>query len=218
MPNSGSDWFARNLAMVTGWSYYDKEWFNPITNLEFNGPLREAGFKCEIDFTGPIDTTKRGPLKEEFCRRYQLGKEVWMLDNIHWFLSEFDCIILLRSLSSTFPPSRLRVIQWYDQIASYLACPHEDLCSRVAYAHRVYRRAIEGYAPEYLRPVINYDDLKFNAHGALEHLLWNKWLNRDQLNTLVDLCEGSFRDKNVDAEWVFKSNNNSHLVLERNTP
>ena len=47
LPNSGSDWLADVICQNSRLRYYNKEFFNPITNSVFGDRLAEA-FGCEL--------------------------------------------------------------------------------------------------------------------------------------------------------------------------
>lgn len=120
-PNSGSDWLAECIQRATRWRYFRKEFFNPLTN----GPYAEtllSQFGCELAtgaenlatcYTQQIDTVIERTWPRD---TYDLNKEVWSFCKLPALKAHFDCIVLTRSTSSLFPPSRLRVWQWYDAI------------------------------------------------------------------------------------------------------
>lgn len=120
-PNSGSDWLAECIQRATGWRYFRKEFFNPLTNGAYAETLLSA-FGCELAtgaehlstcYTQQIDAVIERTWPPD---TYDLNKEVWSFCKLPALVAHFDCLVLTRSTSSLFPPSRLRVWQWYDAI------------------------------------------------------------------------------------------------------
>jgi hypothetical protein len=120
-PNSGTDWLAGCIARVTGWRYFQKEFFNPLTNAACAETLLTE-FGCELVtglgnlatcYTQQIDAVIEKTWPRDF---YDFNKEVWSFAKLPALVAHFDCLVLTRSTSSLFPPSRLRVWQWYDAI------------------------------------------------------------------------------------------------------
>lgn len=168
MPSSGSDFFARAVARATGWSYYDKEWFNPMCNLSRYDRLVRAGCGCETvgayeRISWPEVWTHIDDVVQEFSDEgYVLDKEVFGHSKIQFFRERgFDCIALVRSAESMFPPSRLRVLQWYDAIArSHGTQDKGDFLESVYYGYRICRTLLEGSG----LTVVDYDSmLKFGC-------------------------------------------------------
>ncbi len=120
-PNSGTDWLAGCIARVTGWRFFQKEFFNPLTNPDHARELLQA-FGCELVsgfeqlarcHTQGIDAVIQRTWPAD---RYDFNKEVWSFAKLPALVAHFDCLVLTRSTASLFPPSRLRVWQGYDAI------------------------------------------------------------------------------------------------------
>lgn len=119
LPSQGSDWFTESLNSILEYKYH-REYFQPLHNMEISGKLLEAGFGCELDGYQIKNTPKKG-LTEFFVndikeRNIQLVKEVWSSAKWKWFNEHFDTIYLIRRFDNTFPPTRMRVINWYHHL------------------------------------------------------------------------------------------------------
>lgn len=119
MPNSGSDLLIRCIRQVIPPMPYfeNKEFFNPICNLPDTDKLRDMGFGCELY---PYNIWNKPSAEadqyvEDEIGKYYLWKDVFWFGKADFFTRHFNCCILTRGLD-VFPPSRLRVLQWYDAI------------------------------------------------------------------------------------------------------
>lgn len=161
MPSSGSDFFARSVAEATDWSYYDKEWFNPICNLKHFDELQQDGFFCESPSCqdNMYDTVHSRRMYWKFLDTgHKLNKEVFNFAKWRWFSQRFDIVCLVRTKQTMFPPSRLRVLQWYESICTAVS-PYD------VHTNTFLERVDKGYniAINYLMrpevPMIWYEDL-----------------------------------------------------------
>lgn len=146
LPNSGSDWLASCIVAATGWRYYRKEFFNPLTNPDCADELLKA-FGCEL-VTGSehLCTCDRAAVSAAVQATwprdtFDFNKEVWSFAKLPALVEHFNCMVLTRSGASLFPPSRLRVWQWYDAIWHQL--PRNG---RPLFAVSPRTRAVEGHA------------------------------------------------------------------------
>jgi hypothetical protein len=185
LPNSGSDWICRILAKHSDEDYYDKEFFNPITNLKHARSL-ELKFGCELV------TCHRNIARECLdvhldaiksltwdANGYTFTKEVYGTFKAEWFARRFNCFVLLRDERSVFPPRRLRVYGWYDAIwnslvansrANGLALDIEERCRR---SFRVCRQQLIRIHTSRGLPRLDYRDLcKLDAPAIAEQLAY----------------------------------------------
>jgi hypothetical protein len=125
MPSSGSDWFAscilkssdRLVSHPTA-----KEPLNPICNLQHFDALARV-FGCEAE--PAIANIAANPSKQLVDEAIAIAippevnfiKEVWVGYQLPQLQRHFEIITLTRSLSNTFPPSRIRVYAWYLALA-----------------------------------------------------------------------------------------------------
>lgn len=187
-PNSGSDWLAGLIARhAPDLRYYEKEFFNPICNPKYRD-LLEPVFGCEL-----VSCYRMIGLRSSFHpdwmdrvyrqtwlqEPYNFDKENFVGFQLPFFADRFRLVLLYRSAASLFPPSRLRVLAWYDaiywaivhgvekdpELRSYRSdlCPHGEqptLEDRARIAHDVYWQHMLGEATRYQYPVIDYDRLQ----------------------------------------------------------
>lgn len=182
LPSSGSDWFANCVCQATGWKYYVKEWFNPLTNLPMADALIDALLGCELASTTPYilgqfpqgtERDRVARLREKLFGKYvsqgwQLDKEVWAFGRAYWFAEHFDCMVLARTKKNVFPASRLRVLQWYESIgvAATQHAPYgqprihdRGFLDRVRIGFDTALSRLINAAAAYKLPVVWWDDL-----------------------------------------------------------
>jgi hypothetical protein len=125
MPSSGSDWFTGCLSSATGMSMYRKEFFNPLTNWSMAGLFAQC-MPCELPqclrhmYTKPNAMQSTQAIDSWKISGHQLNKEVWSFTKprIEWLVEVgFIVIALMRRTESTFPPTRARVLAWYNHLA-----------------------------------------------------------------------------------------------------
>lgn len=175
LPNSRSDWFAELLAKQLGRDYYQKEFFNPITNQADAAELVAAGFGCELPSAFENIASPIAPhLADRVLNRsgWDFDKETYSAWHADWFLDRFNCFVLERA--EVLPASRLRVLTFYDAIYSALVldgrladCPELSLVGRCRLAHGASREKLRSLG----LPVISSDVLVGGSPGTVAHEL-----------------------------------------------
>lgn len=135
IPSSGTDWMAHILQSSHPFLTSDKvakEYFNPICNPRHWDQLRKS-FGCEL-----IDTYRniadRLSDREKLQQAEQVYMNTWVSDGqlnfsketfcpfqVQFFADRFTMIGMVRDACHTFPPARLRVLNWYNTIWQSLA-------------------------------------------------------------------------------------------------
>ena len=167
MPNSGSDLLIKCvLETLPGHTYFEnKEFFNPICNLPMTDQLRELKFGCELYPENIWERLSPSTLDfiQQHVSKYSLWKDVFWFGKEYLFADQFDCCILVRGLGM-FPPSRLRVLQWYESIYKTLITDKNlGLLERVYYGHQ--------HAYDYSCKISRHMNMPFIA---------NEWLTSDK--------------------------------------
>jgi len=145
IPNSGTDWLASIIEKWgSGLRYYRKEFFNPICNPRYGQQL-ELGFGCELvscyrnigvrsaDQVKTLDDVYRRTWMRE---NWNFDKENFSAFKVPWLAEHFELVFLYRSYDSMFPPSRLRVLAWYDAIYNALADADMAIRSKIGLRER----------------------------------------------------------------------------------
>ena len=195
LPSSGSDWLSRILAKNSELQYYDKEFFNPACNWNFElvdggySHILEKGFGCEwassckniADRNVSLDLLESIYQETWLRQNYTFDKENYSAFRVPFFKRYFDIVYLYRSVRTLFPPSRARVLNWYDAIYASLKMNgivdspiDESIRNRVLTAHRICWRELESSGP-YI-PVIDYDILVEGSEIAVREELEKGWL------------------------------------------
>ena len=175
LPNSGSSWFARELAAGMKLNYY-MEFFNPLRNQKYESILVK-NFGCELlscyrNIVSPGDARIHDDIRKTFGREpYQMTKEVFSPYKLPVFVEHFRVIVLHRSAAETFPPRRARIWSFYEHIWHAL----EETGPRLRAKH-VHDRALEAFevvsaqllsdARRYNVPIISYEDLSRDAYAS----------------------------------------------------
>lgn len=121
LPSSGSTWVARSMAEGSD-HRYAYEFFCPIVNLKYAAKLERV---LGDTLYGSVDRLCAEPIAADELR--ELLRETWDLEDytftkelyIGWHLDAFlacgfEIVVMRRPFRLTFPPSRRRVIRWYD--------------------------------------------------------------------------------------------------------
>lgn len=190
LPNSGTDWLCPILAKHGGLRYYEKEFFNPICNRQY-GDLLEQAFGCElvscyrnigVRSDDQVDVLER-VYRQTWARHdWNLDKENFSPFKVSFFARRFLIAFLYRSPENVFPPSRLRVWQWYDAIYHGLvdnglvARNHGGLRARAAAAHWVCWNEMRTWARMTGAPFLDYELLCTGDETAVREHLDQGWL------------------------------------------
>ncbi len=199
LPSSGSDWLCRLIAEhCSTLSYFDKEWFNPICNLEHELALGR-GFGCEMpSYAGNITRKFSDSLLERVYEdtwvehasgRFNFDKEVYSFARVIFFAQRFRTAVLYRAAEDTFPPTRLRVWSWYDAIWKSLfpndMSPSMPADRRALSAHAIAGSMMLRDARKAKVPVICYRDLMLGNAPVVRDLL-SPWLHDHLTKELVE--------------------------------
>lgn len=191
LPNSGTDWLCPILAKHGHLRYYEKEYFNPICNLEY-GDVLAAEFGCEMVSSyrniGVRSSAQAGQLETVYSNTWarqsvwNFDKEIFSAFKVPFFNEHFRLVFLHRAFDSIFPPSRARVWSWYDAIWNGLADRDHvadirlTLALRAREAHRVCWEEMNARAEELSAPVLDYDLLCTADYEAVRHHLGRGWI------------------------------------------
>lgn len=126
--------------------------------------------------------------------KFRFNKEVWSFAKLPMLCAHFDCLVLTRAAESLFPPSRLRVWQWYDAIynALLVSYPLGKMLllaghprERCLAAHEAARFILETDAARCGVPIIDYDMMASGDSGdvaAVARCIAQRWpLNAEKL-------------------------------------
>lgn len=120
LPSGGSDWFASCIATAMPERKYAREFFCPTVNWHMAPRLNEV--------VGDVLWFARGNL----CRRpwqqqvdrlvaecwqptgFTFTKENYLTFQLEQFAAHFSIVVLTRTAEETFPPTRHRVMMWYE--------------------------------------------------------------------------------------------------------
>jgi hypothetical protein len=174
MPSSGSDFVADALCKAHPHFSYWREFFSPICNLKHSSTLMRLGDTLACTTENLCKTLPDETLEEIVASTWDteaadFTKENYLAWNLRWFASQFRVLILLRRPEDTFPPTRHRVMRWYEHMA-YSAQLNGCLPASIAkQCFSPMRKAICGHtvfiekmllqADELNLPVLWYDEL-----------------------------------------------------------
>lgn len=181
LPSSGSTWLADVIVRELGLVAHQKsaEFFQPLTNLGLYEPLSRC-FGSENPSCMSNITTM--PKKDEFeyavaqfhKHGYTFCKEVFQFYHTPMFVNHFRVFFLYRSAEDTFPPRRLRVLSWYDAIATSIESnignrfSKTNLLARSIEAHEwCWGYLIKGYAEAYGLPILDYHVISNGGDDAV---------------------------------------------------
>lgn len=171
MSSSGGKWLAGAIAAeLPGCRYYDKEFFNPITNQKHERVLvRNFGselISCYRNIALPGDERIDADIEETWgAENYTFTKECYSPFKLAVFKRHFTCFALLRRTEQCFPPLRFRVWSFYEHVwhalseAGY-AMTAETMKDRAMEAHRKCYNVIKHDALALNVPIIYFDDLQ----------------------------------------------------------
>jgi hypothetical protein len=182
MPNSGSTWFAKTLSEhIVDCRYYDKEFFNPICNLQDEEVLRQffgSELACCYRNIGCAGRDGIDEAIEQTWGRteYTFNKECQSAFKTHIFDHHFDVFAFLRLEEDTFPPGRLRVWSFYEHAYFALAyhgrlkSEHDRTVDRAKVAFRIQQQAIVRDCARLKIPVIWWHEL-FGTEAEVRDVL-----------------------------------------------
>lgn len=193
MPSSGSDLLAECVSKELSLSYFKKEFYNPITNLLMHDELIRGGFACEthrgISNIGmPLNNLGNQTLAGH-KDKFGLYKEVFWMGKIDSYLRFFNPIILVRSKKSLFPPSRLRVLQWYDCFSDNRNAPFLEnveqgfdnllnYCKEVSEKHNI--------------PIVSHDELLSDGDTTAREEL-KKWIGSYKVEEILERFQKNYK-------------------------
>jgi hypothetical protein len=198
LPSSGSTWLADVIVTRLGLLAHQKsaEFFQPLTNLELYEPLSRC-FGSENPSC--MNNIMKMPRSDDFekavaefkKRGYTFCKEVFQFFHTPLFVRHFDVFFLRRSAERTFPPSRLRVLSWYDAIATSIEnnignrFSKTNLLARSIESHRwCWEYLIAGYAESYGLPILEYEAIS-EGPEAVVRMEVEKVFSGDDLDAVV---------------------------------
>jgi hypothetical protein len=173
LPSSGSTWLADVIVKELGLLAHQKsaEFFQPLTNL----PMYEMLARCfGSENPSCMDNIMTMPRVGDFEQAvqkfhehgYTFCKEVFQFFHTPLFVKHFRVFFLYRSAANTFPPKRLRVLAWYDAIATAIESnignrfSKTNLLARSIEAHEwCWEYLIKGYAESYKLPILRYEQI-----------------------------------------------------------
>jgi hypothetical protein len=204
LPSSGSTWLADVIVRELGLVAHQKscEFFQPLTNLALYEPLSKC-FGSENPSC--MDNIMTMPKQDDFDfavkqfhkHGYTFCKEVFQFFHTPLFVRHFDVFFLYRSAEHTFPPSRLRVLSWYDAIATAIEnkvgnrFSRTNLLARAIESHEwCWGYLIKGYAESYGLPILNYETIANDVEAGVRGEL-GKVFSGDDLSRLVQAVMAS---------------------------
>jgi hypothetical protein len=120
LPSGGSDWVAQCLLEADDSLVYFREYFCPYVNWQDAEQLENVvgdTMFCNTKRMGQNTTTEKvNQLLDGTWRKtgYTFTKENYIAFQLEQFAQFFTTVVLVRSFNDTFPPSRRRVIGWYE--------------------------------------------------------------------------------------------------------
>ena len=191
LPNCGTDWLCEMLARCSGLAYFRKEFFNPMTNQKC--PLLERAFGCELvscyrHIAAPLNHGIADKIyHQEWLRSgCNFDKEVYSACHVDWFAQRFEVVVMTRPETGVFPPSRLRVWQWYDAMWRSLVdaggervqAASPDLQVRCRLAYRSLVDKLLQSARDLHLPIIDYQVLIVGSQSEIADMLSCAMRNR----------------------------------------
>jgi hypothetical protein len=120
LPSCGTDWVMSCLLGEKSPDYF-REFFNPLANFQRYATLARA-FGCELPQTIGLIARPVNMRREAVDAAYNI---TWRAENflftkenysaflVPYWQGKFQCVALYRPRNLTFPPNRLRVVNWY---------------------------------------------------------------------------------------------------------
>lgn len=176
--NSGSDWLSPILArrVASGpQKYWQKEFFNPITNNRFAEELSpvfpsESAIGYEnfgVRLTDDLIQRVLNPIYRKTWAQldYTFNKEAYTPNFTRWYASKFNVVGLVRTTEDLFPPTKARTWATYETMwlglrkNGWVLFHSESMKSRAMEAHRVMREFLMQELADIGAPVLHYETM-----------------------------------------------------------
>jgi hypothetical protein len=175
LPNSGSTWLFKVMAPHLP-CRSAMEFFNPARNEKYERELSKQ-FGAELVSCYRNIATEGGPHLDKVIaatwgvEAYGFTKEVFSPFKLDAFVRHFQCFVLLRKASETFPPTRPRVWSFYEHAWFALAetgfhVKAQTMRTRALEAHRIMTARLTADATRLRVPVLWWSEL-FEGDNAV---------------------------------------------------
>lgn len=232
MPSQGSTWFKDCVMLSQGLSY-GGEFFHPLLNIQHYDTLTGAFGSGLYDL---LPVVLRGYENHDWLREpydrclglfrttgLELTKETWSAWKHAFFNEHFEVMYLVRSFRRTFPPHRLRFVEWYANIhhaichdwegkPSQFRCDHAfcyrnsrsqvTVQQRVALAFAAGTKQLDLGARAVERKVISYDCLMSMSLEELPLYLLARVPCQFDVPRLAKAIYQTRRDHPRDPQWL----------------
>lgn len=185
VPSSGSDWLAKCFtdavpelvtpAVADPMRYGNvKEFFNPICNQACGPVCRYFGCEltsCRDALTRELEADELQHVMEQWPAAATFTKETFAVFQLPRLANRFQIVSLVRSTANTFPPKRLRVWSWYQNIGLAMGFPLNGIVSVHAHAmaaHLAYAAALKSFSPT--KP-LEWENLVTDSKAEIEEQL-----------------------------------------------
>jgi hypothetical protein len=122
IPSSGSSWIADCYSLAHPEQKCTREFFSATYNWRFAERIqRDVGdmmYSTVPLLSQALSVNRVEQLLEDTWKKenWDFTKECHLAWSLESFSRFFDCIVLVRSFAGTFPPSRARVVRWYEHL------------------------------------------------------------------------------------------------------
>jgi hypothetical protein len=177
LPSSGSAWIADCYAAAYPDQRCTREFFSATYNWRMAKRLEQDCGDMMLAtiplLTTSLDCDRVERLLQDTWGQvgFEFTKECHLAWSLESFAEFFECIVLVRSFASTFPPQRARVIRWYEHLYWSLAMNDllDEFCmkagetptTRAAIAHYFGTRRLCEAAKNIGTKVVVSDELSF---------------------------------------------------------
>lgn len=172
LPNSGSSWLGEMIGhcLTDGGAYY-RGYFNPATCPQEHELRIGEHFGDELLAYYKNIALPAGPGFDELIRetwfaqdRFTFTKDVLNPLKLEGLSRHFRCFVLHRSEASSWPPSRSRVLSfyehaWHAMVEAGFELGERTLHARALEARRVLTEALHGQAHRLGVPILDYDEI-----------------------------------------------------------
>ena len=182
MPSSGSDWLAKCFVDAHPHHTYWREFFSPLANWQHSAALEESLgdvlVGCADNLGRSMDHDDLHQLLAETWDMVPASftKDVMLAAQLDAFAARFDTFILLRRLEDSFPPTRRRVIRWYECFAWQLDQTNPRLrrgspAERACIGYRAMLDIMNRQAYDNNIPVLWWHDLQEKPYSWIRNVL-----------------------------------------------